>query len=63
MHRAQSDLAAFLRRRMIDLYLDDVLRDVALVVLERVARDGGANDDEACRLAMDTLDRWPAEAA
>ncbi len=56
-------LASYLHRRMIDLYLDDVLRAAARVELRRLARERGVDAADVERLIDDALDRWPAQAA
>lgn len=56
-------LATFVRRRMIDLYLDDRTRDEARSELVRMALERGASADEAGRIVEDALERWPVLAA
>lgn len=56
-------LSSYLRRRMIDLYLDDRTREEARAELQRLALERGVSAEEASRLAGDALDRWPVLAA
>lgn len=56
-------IAANLRQRMIDLYLDDRTRDEAHVELVRLARERGVSRTIATSLADEVITRWPVLAA